>query len=364
MTTWFKLKSVPPNNWRSKSISKNGKEFLLASSTPICSNQDRRTDFKQMFIHKYNVRTNEWCTQFTYPSHWSIRDHSIAINTEKNEIYLVMYKLSKLSNSINKSLTIINMNNHQYQTFDNHHGFDKCFPLDPSLCITTVHDTIHSFVCIYNDNLNKIMHKHLIFDQENNTFKENFEFMTFDYNDVSDLVHCSKHTAIHVPSKNILLLFISHTVKQKCIIWTLNLKTNEWTTNNTIKYKLTVSSAALISNQQFVILYDRKQTKIYLLDIRYDDYTTSQCIIQTPFEHASIMERTEGGIKDEMLIFGWIKQLFQQSQFQEMVLPPVYIIKLLMKWYSAELIHFICGGTTHFCIAVKHLLLSAKTNKK
>lgn len=352
--SWFKLKPVPRYLCRVTTTSINEKEFLIASS---CLRQD-----EEGAIHKYNVKTNEWYKQYKYPIGWEIQKHSIAMNKKENKIYLATYKAE---------MVIVNIDSKQYRVSqcDINHGYTDCPFINNWWCpvsIVNINSTIHVFVIVFNVYLDKMTHKHLIFDEETDEYKQIFDFMTTEY--INNPPHSSIHTKIHVSSKQILLLFISDSNAHIHQLWILNLKTNVWTKNETIKYEFQVSCAVLICNQQFIFLYSDNDT-MYVLDIRDNDkYKLSQCIIQTPFkmERHSItyLHATNRGIKDEMLVFGWINQLFQKPQFHGIALPPFCIIKLILNLYCIDLIHFICdpveNGHTHYAINVKHVLLSSK----
>ena len=65
-----------------------------------------------------------------------------------------------------------------------------------------------------------------------------------------------------------------------------------------------------------------------------------------------------GGLKDEMLVIGWIKPTFGSAALGHLELPPKYIMQMVAKWYYEESIHFIAShGGNHFAIKLKHLLL-------
>ncbi len=70
--------------------------------------------------------------------------------------------------------------------------------------------------------------------------------------------------------------------------------------------------------------------------------------------------------KDELLINGWTKALFNASEFKQLQMPPFYIIQLIARWFSQESIYFIKRNwdnddrqeNNHFVMNLKHILSS------
>ena len=67
--------------------------------------------------------------------------------------------------------------------------------------------------------------------------------------------------------------------------------------------------------------------------------------------------RFGGGLKDKLLISGWIKKLYK--------LPPLEILEIIQAFYSQESIHWIERSdnedrkeNNHFVINMKHILSS------
>merc|ERR1712129_69926 len=68
-----------------------------------------------------------------------------------------------------------------------------------------------------------------------------------------------------------------------------------------------------------------------------------------------------GGVdsKDEILVIGFVNDCFKQKEFDNLQLPPAYIIEIIAEWYSAEMIHWIeLDGDHHRGIYLKEILAS------
>ena len=302
----------------------------------------------QTYIHKYNVQTNKWSQQFKYPLDWQFAIQSITMNKKGNKIYLSTHQ---------NKLIIINTDTKKYHS----HEYDKDLLFVPNASFNV------------NHKIHLIGNKHLIFDEQTNEFKQIHNFnLDYDY--------CTEPVVIYVPSKQIFISFMFKCVNNfkdyENAIWVCNLKTNQWHKHDTIitnKCGFCILRAVLTANQQFIIFID-EDFKLYVMDIRDDtDYKLSECSMKTPFKHRIVnMVRTGGGIQDEILVYGWIKKLFQNSKFKHIQLPPDYIMKLILKWYCIELIHFVSyivpppffnansNIHSHYAINVKHILLDAK----
>ena len=351
---WLKLKAIPPDIWwRVTSISKNRKEFLLTSSTKIPFKHAWYSHIPdQNYINNYNVHTNKWCQEFKYPLYWKIKIHSIAINKERNEIYL-----STTDNNKKQKLVIINTVTKKYDFYE--YNMDLLIPPN---AIFNVNGKIHL-----------IGDKHLMFDAETGQFKEIHNF-DLDF-------YCAKPMVIYVESKMIFIVFMfkcdDKFIDYENSIWIFNINTNKWHQHETIinKSQFCLNNAVLSSNEKFIVMIN-EDGKLYVMDIGDDmNYKLSECSIKSPFAYQKMM-RSGGGIQDEILVCGWIKSLFKQLIFKHLQLPPIYIIKIICNFYGTELIHVISFMNpyplfrakskihTHYAINIKYILLDAQIKSK
>ena len=75
-------------------------------------------------------------------------------------------------------------------------------------------------------------------------------------------------------------------------------------------------------------------------------------------------------LNDERIVIGYIEQLFKSKQFKNSahnriscILPPVYIMRYIAKWYSEETIHWVTKyrqnvdkTKKHFAVSLKYIL--------
>merc|ERR1712154_753632 len=122
--------------------------------------------------------------------------------------------------------------------------------------------------------------------------------------------------------------------------------------------------AVLSSNEEYIVIAggsdeDRYDVDIiHILDIRnLDAFILQQSKIKCPMSGNHKIFRIGGGLKDELLINGWIKKLYK--------LAPLDIVEVIQAFYSQESIHWIQRSNNwgtikkkHFAIYIKDILSS------
>ena len=177
-------------------------------------------------------------------------------------------------------------------------------------------------------------------------------------------------STLYVPSKQIILLIGGEYWKDKMMgIWKFCLVTKKWKKLEALQFNYCNVSSHLTSDEGYVIIgggSDKDNcymNKMYVLDIRdEDEYKLMECDIKLPMENAKLYKivGSGGGIKDEILVVGWIKQEFKKRNFKDLLIPPMYIMQLIALWYNQEMIHWISRqeDNNHCCIKLKHVLSS------
>ena len=347
---WLKFKCAPFHGYFlniRKVVSKNKNQFIFSAISR-----------HGLTVETFHTPTNEWSSNiYTFDLEIPLynKNHSIIINDKENKIYLC---------TPHHAIIIINTITKQYQVYE----LDKhCFGLGETprtVSSTKVNGIIHLIVSTETKT------KHIIFNEENGTFSEMFDFTQYQTHNeklVSPII-------IYPSTKKILLLtFSSKYNKHLHGLWIFKLETNKWNKIHSLIFppssQFLIPSATITANQQFVIFHclTSGDDKIYVLDIRGNviDYTLTECINKKKILPTTGIVTTGGGKNDELLIFGWIRNLFSKLSFNDVIFPPSYIIKFIMKWYSIELIHFIHDPGpfknfhTHYAVNVKHILFYA-----
>ena len=337
---WIRLKTPPGN------ITSNGDAIMINEHELIIVAPYNKYHNPQWGIYKYNVNLNEWTQFIKYPTNldtFSLQYFRIAFNQETQKLYLY----GNESKMIIFDLDLIDNNNPNQHTkiITNCNVKDSIYP-----CMLNIKDKIHLIGGYYNN-------KHLIWDDNDQSFEEihNFE----KYSEIGS------SSAIYVPSKEIVLLFggmdAVNVLKKIDYIFLYSLQTKEWKSiiND---FNLYETRVILTRDEQNVIIvggHDKNGAvnTIYNLDLHNSDkheFVLKKCNnLHAPKPGKHHVIRTGGGIMDEMLVFGYIKQIYCLSQ----VLPKA-LIKEIFHWYNTETLHWIQEGhdSDHFAISVADVL--------
>merc|ERR1719361_212104 len=77
--------------------------------------------------------------------------------------------------------------------------------------------------------------------------------------------------------------------------------------------------------------------------------------------------RTGHGVRDDLLVIGWTRELFATSDFEHLELPSLHILQSIVPWYSVEMIHVIEDKGGHYAIPLQDVMTSVdelKANRK
>ena len=180
-------------------------------------------------------------------------------------------------------------------------------------------------------------------------------------------------STVYVPSQQIILVIGGEDDGEMIgFIWKYDICSNKWSKVNGIKFDFWWTSAVLTSNEEYVVISGGLDEdyegidKIHVLDIRNKrNYVLRECSIKCPMNGHHPIIRSGGGLKDELLVIGWIKHLFNCSSFNDMALPPTYIMQLISMWHYQETIHWLeweyrddKKKANHFGVKLKSILLS------
>eukprot|EP01084_Bolivina_argentea_P144955 254217_1 len=177
--------------------------------------------------------------------------------------------------------------------------------------------------------------------------------------------------AIYISSRqSILLIGGFNEYGLPCDVWIYSLKTQKWNKINNISFKRFQFGYVLSSNQRYIILFggwkyvsetdqDVEVDDIVVLDMKDDNnWKLKQCEIKCPVFGTCYGARTGGcDSNNQILVNGFVKKCFKLKEFLQLQLPPVYIINIINKYFSAEMIHCI-EDKDHYGIYLKQILSS------
>ena len=208
--------------------------------------------------------------------------------------------------------------------------------------------------------------KHFVLKQGDRSLEEVHDF--------KDLEGFSGTALVYVRSKKSIFMIGGCSGFRAVGIWRYSLISREWKKLKALRFDYFGSQLALSSNEEHVIIaggtnldplsfIDENNPFIHVLDIGDDeDCKLRKCSISCPLPGHHDIVRMGGGRKDELLVVGWIKALFESERFQNEQLPPSCILGMIARWYFVEEIHWIRRDrddhkmSNHLAINLQHIL--------
>eukprot|EP01084_Bolivina_argentea_P240260 403688_1 len=117
-------------------------------------------------------------------------------------------------------------------------------------------------------------------------------------------------------------------------------------------------SSILTRNEQYFIeiVVNISTSEIHVYDLkRYSKWISNICL-PTNVKNCQAMIRSNIG-KEEMLTFGYVRDCWNGSEFNNIQYPPLYLVKLIDSFHVIETVH-IMTAERHFCINVDHIIAS------
>ena len=310
-------------------------------------------------IYKYNTYKNDWIKIIRCPSNFY--RGILFLDTASKKLHSAHYGSGKLSQKL--MLTSYDIKNNRY-TLRRYGPFANTLSgIIPYLC--HVDGNIHiigGHICSTHHVWN--------FNKKRNEYKLIHQFKF----DKQNLMYLS---LVHVPSKQMILMiggsdihnydkrnYSEEDKRRRIGIWKFCLISQKWTKLQFVgtDFKQANVRCALSSNEDFVIIaggWDNimeESDEIFVLDLRDNNqYKLRKSEIKCPQKGKCGLVTLGGGIQDELLVIGWIKDLFKTINFKHLSLPPMYLIKLIQSWYNQEMIHWL-QPQEHYSIKLKDVL--------
>ena len=180
-------------------------------------------------------------------------------------------------------------------------------------------------------------------------------------------------SAIYIPSKQSIVVIGGTKIEWKLYpdLWLFSLATQKCRKLKNIQFEGFGFGAVLTSNERYIVLLGGANDTtdpagevydIFVFDMKGSDdskWKLKRSSIKCPAKGYCGAVRT-GGIdsRDEILVIGFIKDCFKQKGFEHIQLPPLYIMKMIAQWYSAEMIHWLSwrDNAEHYGIYLKNIL--------
>lgn len=317
---WEELDTIPFEVSSNFLLKLNEQEFILPADKEEWNG-----------LYKYYVHLDKFEKYFEYPENKKVREYSLKFSAKQNRLY---------GTGFYQPMFIIDINNGKFIEWKEIKSRTNTLKLEHSICgqIVNANDEIHLIVGCDTD-------KHLVWEEGSRKFSQIYDFKKLLF------VH-SELQMIHVQTTQEIIMIGGYDNQHNTIIWGYKIPDRKW--QKIAKIYSDIQSTALTSDEQYIIMSEGRL--IYALQINSKQLYKSS--LNGPWWAKHVMTIT-GGLKNEILVIGWIKSLFKSTQFQSMEQPPMYLMKLIGAWYSQEEIHWITKESgRHFIIKIKHILLS------
>lgn len=224
---------------------------------------------------------------------------------------------------------------------------------------------------------------HQIFDEHNKQLVPIYRFEEFQF--------ILNPFCIHVPSKDMILLIGGTTMGSdvdreygRCHdqyiylgIYRFSIRNKEWKRIENIDFAYANCQAVLSDDEKHVIIaaamYDNVEA-MYILDLcENNEFKLRKIDFDGPKE-ATVNEYAllkTGGLKDEGLVFGYIKDLYTRNEIMRM--PPIHLMHVIRCFFYQTTVHWIERGNPmghlvdppeygHWTIPIRRILFSKTEN--
>lgn len=156
---------------------------------------------------------------------------------------------------------------------------------------------------------------------------------------------------VYVSKKRMIIMIAGNIIYKYC------LKINRWQKLRLIPFAHVYGSIVLTSDEKYILMSHTDSRYVHAFNI--DNNRVYKSSVQRPVEPHFLIKT--GGIKDELLVVGWIRFVFKLPETQYMQEPPMYLMTLIARWYSQEELHWISKCyNQNFTINIQDVLCSLK----
>ena len=315
---WMQLDPIPRGVGTDIVLKLNEQQFIFSADTHRA---------KWNGVYTYDLHLQEFQQFVSFPDFLGKYVYCLELSSSRNRLYGISYKAPMFIIDLNEGKVIereqLKSQRNHFKEQDQFHGN-----------LLSVNDNIHWIGGYHHD-------IHLIWNSETREFSSlpaacSPQRMTLD-------------VVVHIPSKRVIIMIAGNIIFKYC------LDTIKWQKIKSLPFRHLYESAVLTSDEKYILITTPDSSYIHALDA--DDFQLYTSSIKGQMEPHSMI--ISGGMRDDILVVGWIKSEFKTTAFQDIDLPPKYLITLIAKWYSQEELHWInrCNNL-HFTINIKHILRS------
>ena len=288
-------------------------------------------------IWKYHLMNHTWNKMMTYPKDLvSTKPHSAVFDKERECVYVCDYE---------STLYQVNCDTKELIVLSKTANFEEC-PL-----MFKVNQDIHIL------GRNK---RYNIFNTISNTLHELQYPVSW---------HLSPHSVTMKGRNSIITMGTKREQSGKAVFSLIeySLTKNQWIEWDIKGLNNYLAKIVKTKNEQYLILFGgwnvekcEYSKQIYVLDLKMKILRKSSIRLPLRFVFCSICEKTEIA---NLLVFGYVNQLWQTEEYLYIQSLPFYLIKLIEKWICFQYIHLVGQlqlNCRHWIMNVDDIIKSAQ----
>ena len=317
---WIVLKEITRQLSTKVSLKLNEQQLLFVASRTQSSG-----------IYTYNLHLHTSTQLFKYSDDIVVDEYYLEIDAQRNKLYGSGFK---------SPLFIIDLDNDKFIEWAKLKPKKNIISYKGCGSLINVNGQIHLIGGYGNP-------KHFIWNDEAEQLQQIYDFR-------NNLDHTKDLSLVYIPTQGKILMFTWFEV------WNHDLKTRKWKKIRELEFMHTPKAIVLTSDEHYVILSNSHSRDIYAMDISTPAYKLYKSSVKNPWKEEHLMTKV-GGLKDELLVFGWIKHLFKTKELKLVQEPPIYLKVLVGSFYSKEEIHWIGQNSKrHASITINQVLTTLK----
>eukprot|EP01084_Bolivina_argentea_P234982 395544_1 len=166
---------------------------------------------------------------------------------------------------------------------------------------------------------------------------------------------------LHMESRNSIMMVVKEKANSPFSIYEFLLENNKWMSLNIKLPNASKDGLSMVKsrNEKYIFIIDGLETlNVYVLNIQCGKLKKS--CLEYPCFHVGdfgVINMTNK-MKDELLVFGYVKKCYQLLEFNEVQYLPHYLVQCIVGWISIERIHFILMHGAHWMINIDDILCS------
>ena len=116
-------------------------------------------------------------------------------------------------------------------------------------------------------------------------------------------------------------------------------------------------AAVITLDERYIVSFVHRDGEIVIYDLKRQSVSKSErrWPLDSSWCHAVLLGSNKN---DEVTVFGFVREQYQSSEFDNMRALPKHVIVLMSKWFCNEWVHLIAEGGRHWRVNMDHIIRS------